>query len=39
MWNFRDGFGILDSGREDVKYEDFKGHKLDREVLEILKEF
>ena len=39
MWNFRGGFGILDSGREDVKYEDFKGHKLDREMLEILKEF
>lgn len=39
MWNFRGGFGILDSGREDVKYENFKGHKLDREMLEILKEF
>jgi endoglucanase len=39
MWNFRGGFGILDSGREDVNYEDFKGHKLDREMLEILKEF
>lgn len=39
MWNFRGAFGILDSGREDVKYEDFKGHKLDREMLEILKEF
>src|SRR5210317_2078732 len=37
MWNFRGGFGILDSEREDVKYEDFKGHKLDREMLEILK--
>ena len=39
MWNLRGAFGILDSGREDVKYEDFKGHKLDREMLEILKEF
>lgn len=39
MWNFRGGFGILDSGREDVKYEDYKGHQLDREMLEILKEF
>ena len=39
MWNFRGAFGILDSGREDAKYEDFKGHKLDREMLEILKEF
>jgi endoglucanase len=39
MWNFRGGFGILDSGREDVNYEDYKGHQLDREMLEILKEY
>jgi endoglucanase len=39
MWNVRGAFGILNSNREDVKYEDFKGHKLDREMLEIQKEF
>jgi len=39
LWNFRGAFGILDSGREDVKYEDFHGHKLDHELLELLKEF
>jgi endoglucanase len=39
MWNFRGGFGILDSERDDVKYEDFKGHKLDRKMLELIKEF
>jgi endoglucanase len=39
MWNFRGGFGILDSSREDVNYEDYKGHQRDREMLEILKEF
>ena len=39
MWNFRGGFGILDSERPDVKYEDFKGHKLDRKMLEVIKEF
>ncbi|HEX5167812.1 MAG TPA: cellulase family glycosylhydrolase [Cyclobacteriaceae bacterium] len=39
MWNFRGGFGVLDSDRADVKYEDYKGHKLDREMLELLKEF
>ncbi len=38
MWNFRGGFGILDSERPDVKYEDFKGHKLDRKMLEVIKE-
>ncbi|MCS7236740.1 MAG: cellulase family glycosylhydrolase [Thermoguttaceae bacterium] len=36
MWNFRGSFGILDSGREDVVYEDFRGHKLDRKLLELL---
>ncbi len=39
MWNFRGGFGILDSQREDVNYEDYKGHKLDRQMLELIKEF
>jgi endoglucanase len=38
LWNFRGGFGILDSEREDVRYEDFHGHKLDRELLEILRQ-
>ncbi|MFQ6035860.1 MAG: glycoside hydrolase family 5 protein [Sedimentisphaerales bacterium] len=39
LWNFRGSFGILDSGRQDVQYEDFHGHKLDRKLLELLKEF
>jgi endoglucanase len=30
---------VLDSERKDVKYENFEGHKLDREMLELLKEF
>ncbi len=36
MWNFRGEFGILDSGRADVAYENFRGHKLDRKMLELL---
>ena len=36
MWNLRGGFGIVDSGRSDVRYEDFRGHKLDRKMLELL---
>jgi endoglucanase len=36
MWNLRGDFGIIDSGRADVAYEDFKGHKLDRKMLELL---
>ena len=39
MWNFRGGIGILDSGREDVAYEDFRGHKLDRKLLTLLQQF
>lgn len=34
MWNFRGDFGILDSGREE--YLDFRGHKLDSQMLELL---
>lgn len=37
MWNLRGGFGVLDSGRPDVAYEDFRGHKLDRKMLELLR--
>lgn len=36
LWNFRGSFGILDSARADVEYEDFHGHKLDRRMLELL---
>jgi endoglucanase len=36
MWNLRGSFGVVDSNRPDVKYEDFRGHKLDRKMLELL---
>lgn len=36
MWNFRGSFGILDSERADVRYENFEGHKLDRKLLDLL---
>jgi endoglucanase len=36
LWNLRGPFGVLDSNRADVVYEDFKGHKLDRRMLELL---
>jgi endoglucanase len=38
LWNFRGGFGVLDSQRADVDYEDFRGHKLDREMLKLLQD-
>ncbi len=36
MWNLRGSFGIVDSGRDDIQYEDYQGHKLDRKMLETL---
>lgn len=36
LWNFRGAFGILDSQRRDVAYEPFRGHQLDRKMLELL---
>ncbi|MCX6996361.1 MAG: cellulase family glycosylhydrolase [Kiritimatiellaeota bacterium] len=38
LWNFRGSFGLLDSERQDVKYENFRGHHLDRAMLELLRE-
>jgi hypothetical protein len=39
LWNFRGSFGILDSGRADVQYEDWHGHKLDRQMLNLLLQY
>ena len=37
LWNFRGSFGILDSDRRDVAYEAFRGHRLDRHLLDLLR--
>lgn len=37
LWSFRGTFGILDSERADVKYENWRGHKLDRAMLNLLR--
>ena len=39
LWGLYGGFGILDSERDDVDYEDFHGHKLDRQLLELLQRY
>jgi aryl-phospho-beta-D-glucosidase BglC (GH1 family) len=39
LWNFRGSFGILDSGRADIEYEDWQGHKLDRRLLTLLQRY
>ena len=33
MWNFTGSMGIIDSDRADVEYENWHGHKLDRQML------
>ena len=39
LWNLRGSFGVLDSGRHDVAYEDWHGHQLDRELLTLLQRY
>ena len=39
LWNFRGPFGVADSGRDDVKYEDGRGLKLDREMVALLQRY
>lgn len=36
LWNFRGDFGLIDSGREDIDYSDWYGHKLDSRLLDLL---
>ncbi len=38
LWNLHGGFGILDTNRPDATYQDFRGHKLDSEMLRVLQE-
>lgn len=37
LWELRGSFGVMDSERADVAYEDYKGHKLDRKMLELVR--
>ena len=39
LWNFRGDFGILNSNRQDVAYEDWHGQKLDRKLLTLLQKY
>jgi len=36
LWNFNASFGIINSGRADVDYEDYNGYQLDRKMLDLL---
>lgn len=39
LWEFNGSFGILDSGRTDITYEDWHGKKLDRKLLTLLQKY
>jgi aryl-phospho-beta-D-glucosidase BglC (GH1 family) len=39
LWNFRGSFGIMDSDRKDVVYETYRGHKLDRKMVNLLQRY
>ena len=39
LWNFRGTFGIMDSGRKDIEYQDWHGHKLDAKLLALLQKY
>jgi hypothetical protein len=36
LWEFNGSFGVINSAREDVKYEEWYGEKLDRGLLSLL---
>lgn len=37
LWEFSGDFGVLNSRREDVQYEDWYGQKLDKKLLDLLR--
>ena len=39
LWGLYGGFGVMDSERDDVEYEDFRSHKLDRKLLDLLQRY
>lgn len=39
LWEFKGSFGLMNSGRKDIEYEDWYGHKLDRKLLNLLMKY
>jgi aryl-phospho-beta-D-glucosidase BglC (GH1 family) len=39
LWEFEGSFGLINSGRTDVAYEDWHGQKLDRKLLTLLQKY
>lgn len=38
LWEFEGAFGIINHGRPGTKYEDYKGYKVDRALLDLMRE-
>jgi endoglucanase len=36
LWNFKGPFGIIEHGRSRARYEDYRGYKVDRTLLDLL---
>ena len=39
LWNFSGSFGVVNSGRADVQYENYNGYRVDRKMLELLQKY
>ena len=39
VWQLKGETGVMDSNRKDVEYENWRGHRLDREMLELLRRY
>ncbi len=39
LWNFRGSFGVVDSGREDIAYEEVDGQQVDGKLLQLLQKY
>jgi endoglucanase len=39
LWEFSGSFGVLNSGRTDIAYEDWHGQKLDKKLLELMQKY
>jgi hypothetical protein len=35
LWNFKGPFGIIDHGREGARFENYKGYRVDRDLLDL----
>ncbi len=39
LWHLRGSMGVMDTERDDVDYVDYRGHKLDKQLLDLMKKY